>query len=153
MTQQQLFSAAQTASTSDDYYTPAWIFDRLALTFDLDVCAPPGGVPHIPALAHFDKAADGLAQPWHGRVWMNPPYSRATPWARRFVEHGNGVALVQASKGRWFLELWRHVDGIVMLPGDIEFIGGRIFMPTCLAAIGAENLQALHAFGDIGRVR
>jgi hypothetical protein len=40
---EQLFPVPQTVTTSDDYYTPPHIFERLGLTFDLDVCAPPGG--------------------------------------------------------------------------------------------------------------
>lgn len=38
-----LFGAEQTQATSDDYYTPAWIFETLGLRFNLDVCAPPPG--------------------------------------------------------------------------------------------------------------
>lgn len=32
--QPALFGAAQTQLTSDDYYTPAWLFERMGLTFD-----------------------------------------------------------------------------------------------------------------------
>lgn len=28
----------------------------------------------------FDVRADGLKQPWRGRVWCNPPYSDIVPW-------------------------------------------------------------------------
>lgn len=45
----RLFPVQQDGLTSDDYYTPRWLFDRMGITFDLDVCAPPGGVPWIPA--------------------------------------------------------------------------------------------------------
>ena len=40
-----LFELGQTQLTSDDYYTPAWVFERMDINFDIDVCAPPGGVP------------------------------------------------------------------------------------------------------------
>ena len=44
MDQLRLFDIEQTQLTSDDYYTPKWIFEALGEHFDLDVCAPPGGV-------------------------------------------------------------------------------------------------------------
>ena len=44
-----LFAYGQDQATSDDYYTPAWVFDRMGLRFDLDVAAPPGGVSWLPA--------------------------------------------------------------------------------------------------------
>ena len=83
-------------STADDWYTPPWVFDALGLTFDLDVAAPTGGVPWIPARRCFDENADGLARPWEGTVWCNPPYSDPAPWCHRWVEHGNGFIILRA---------------------------------------------------------
>jgi len=36
-----LFGQPQDQKTSDDYYTPKWIFEALNLRFDIDVAAPP----------------------------------------------------------------------------------------------------------------
>jgi hypothetical protein len=36
------------AITSDDCYTPRWVFDAMGLRFDLDVAAPVGGPWHVP---------------------------------------------------------------------------------------------------------
>lgn len=90
---------------TDEYYTPAWIFDALRVTFDLDVASPPGG-SFVPCHRYYTKDDDGLKSPWNGLVWMNPPYSQATPWFRRFVEHGNGIALLPFSRARWFQDAW-----------------------------------------------
>ena len=70
-------------NTSDDYYTPPFIFEQLGLQFDLDVAAPVGGVPWIPAANHYSILDDGLSKEWFGVVWCNPPYSDVTPWAKR----------------------------------------------------------------------
>ena len=70
--------------TSDDCYTPRWVFDAMGLEFDLDVAAPPGGPWHVPAKRWYTAEDDGLAQPWDGLVWCNPPYSNPRPWAERF---------------------------------------------------------------------
>lgn len=149
-TQMQLVEVAQTQLTSDDYYTPAWVFERLGLKFDVDVAAPPGGVEWIPARHHFTKADDGLAQPWSGRVWMNPPYSAPEPWVDRFIRHGNGVCLVPFSNGRWMHRLWNAADGLA-LPADsaLKFVGGGIPIRTVLAAMGHECSIALRGFGVV----
>ena len=76
MTQLRLFELPQTEYTSDDYWTPKWIFDALAITFDLDVASPPQGPANTPCRAYFTQADDGLAQDWHGTVFMNPPFSK-----------------------------------------------------------------------------
>ena len=56
------------AVTSDDCYTPRWVFDAMALEFDLDVAAPPGGPWHVPCKRYYTAEEDGLAQPWEGLV-------------------------------------------------------------------------------------
>lgn len=91
----RLFAIANNIDT-DDWYTPAWIFDALNVTFDIDVAAPDGGVDWVPCKQHYTVADDGLNQKWNGLIWCNPPYSDHAPWCRRMVEHGNGCILVRA---------------------------------------------------------
>jgi hypothetical protein len=148
--QSVLFGEEQAEATSDDVYTPRWVFEQLGLTFDLDVAAPPGGIPYIPAERYFTKADDALSQPWRGRVWMNPPYSACTPWVHRWLEHGNGVALLPCAKSRWFWTLWKEADAI-HVPEVFTFANGvSISYPVLLAAMGDDNAEAL---ARLGRVR
>lgn len=91
------------AVTSDDCYTPRWLFDAMGLRFDLDVAAPVGGPWHVPCERYFTPVDDGLAQEWDGLVWCNPPYSRYAPWAERWAAHDRGVLVGLAaarSRGR-----------------------------------------------------
>ena len=144
--------------TSDDWYTPPYIFEALGLDFELDVSAPPIGVPWIPAKRFLSLIEDGLATEWQGRVWMNPPYSNPLPWIDKFIAHGNGVACIPTSTGLWMLKFWESDAAWLMLP-PIKFVRSNLvqakgFMPIrCwLVATGAENIAALRSSG-LGLVR
>ena len=149
MTNATLFGLEQEVATSDDYYTPSWLFEDMAVKFDLDVAAPPGGVPWIPCKRYYTMADDGLAQPWEGKVWMNPPYSNAAPWAREFIDHGNGVALLPYSQGKWLYELWIAVDGVAMLPTQPLFVGGTSLFRVALFAFGDWAVEAITRIGHV----
>jgi len=149
--QLRLDGAPQTQKTSDDCYTPKWIFDALDLTFDLDVACPPEGPIHVPAKNWYTAEDDGLAQPWHGRVWMNPPYSKPTPWIARWIEHANGIALVPSSKSKWWQSLWESNAAAVYI-GQVSFVrpGTKPFdigWPIYAWALGDENIQAISKLG------
>ena len=140
----------------DEYYTPKSLFDELKIIFDLDVAAPEGGPMHVPAVEYFDKESDGLTAKWFGNVWMNPPFSNATPWVLKFIDHRHGIALLPTSKAAWFEKIWCEADAVTLL-NRIKFIyeGTRekqIFMPCMLFAFGQENTGALRRMGGV-RVR
>jgi hypothetical protein len=141
-------------ATSDDYYTPAWVFEAMGLEFDLDPCSPPELIPWIPAKNRYTKIDDGLAQPWAGRVWLNPPYSNPTPWMELFREHGNGVALVPVTRGRWFMAAWNDESlGFASAPYNMKFTGGASgTFHTVFIAAGKSNIEAIRAFGPVRRI-
>jgi hypothetical protein len=153
--QLNLLGGEQTARTTDDYYTPRWIFDALGLTFDLDVACPPEGPINVPAPRWYTAAHDGLAQPWTGRVWMNPPYSKPARWVEKFLEHSNGLALLPLSKSKWAQQLWDSQASCVYLY-SVKFerldakISGEAPFPLAIWAIGDDNVAAL---AKLGRVR
>ena len=109
---------------SDDWFTPPGIFDALRLMFDLDPCSP--GPGHwVPADRIYTKQDDGLAQPWHGLVFMNPPFGTRNghvPWLRRFLEHGNGVAVVRAyTSSAWFHDWAVSAETMLFPRGKTKF--------------------------------
>jgi hypothetical protein len=143
--------------SSDEYYTPQWIFQALNIKFDLDVSAPKGGVPWLPADNHYSIEDDGLTKDWYGKVWMNPPFSQSTPWVNKFIEHGNGIALVPFAKSAWFHTLWNVAGGIVPLTSKLKFEHRdkgtqSIFMSCFLASMGTYCTDYLHQ-SNIGKVR
>jgi len=143
MNQPQLFATEQTTRTSDDYWTPKWIFDALGLTFDLDVASPPEGPAHTPCHAYYTQKDDGLTAPWHGTVWMNPPFSKPNLWVQRFIDHANGICLVPFSKSYWFQNLWNTADALMLPPINMTFVQGSIFIPVVMAAYGNTATTAL----------
>ena len=150
----RLFAVQQEQLTSDDYYTPAWVFERMGIEFDLDVCAPPGGIPWIPVKRYLTQEDDGLLTDWNGRVWMNPPWSQTTAWVRKFIAHGNGVCLVPHAKSKWHTELWSTAHGCAMPTRDgyFDFVGGSIFLSFWFAAFGEECVEAISRLGVVRRI-
>jgi len=156
MSQHSLFGIEQHTTTSDDYYTPAWIFEGMGIEFDLDPASPPGGVAYIPTRDYYTQADDGLNAPWYGRVWVNPPFSDTTAWARRFVAHGNGVMLAPVSKAAWPSEVW-SAAAVVWLPRRAPAFGtpgqnrteAFISYAVFLAAMGDECSAGLRRLAAI----
>jgi phage N-6-adenine-methyltransferase len=137
---------------SVDWYTPKVIFDSLDVEFDLDPCAPEGGVPWIPAKKHFSLKDDGLNQDWFGRVWLNPPYGRETgKWLKKMNEHRNGISLVfSRTDCAWFHDYVIKADAINFLKGRIKFVDGLGVTSnngagagSMLIAWGKENVDAI----------
>lgn len=63
----------------DEWFTPPAYIDaarNVLGAIDLDPASHPKAQAWIGATEFYTKANDGLAQDWHGRVWLNPPYSR-----------------------------------------------------------------------------
>src|SRR3990167_5169114 len=94
---------------SDDWATPPEIvraFEAEFGPFDLDVCAL---AETAKAPRYFTRGDNGLSQLWHGRVWMNPPFSNPAPWLQKAIyETSTGhaalvVALLPAATDTgWF---------------------------------------------------
>ncbi len=77
---QTFYTGLATSSAWDAWSTPQAVLDPLYGVlgggFDLDPCSPGRCRCRVDARRHFDKDDDGLAHPWFGRVYMNPPYGR-----------------------------------------------------------------------------
>lgn len=140
-------SAADVAYTSDDCYTPRWIFDAAGLVFDMDVAAPVDPARRTcPARRYLTPVEDGLEQPWDGLVWMNPPYSHCSPWVERFAAHRHGLALLPAVKEvYWLGTLLGCADALTLIGADFGRPEGPTKKPPLLilAACGPVAVDAL----------
>lgn len=78
------------------WLTPRHIIEALG-HFDTDPCCPPN-MPWRTADTMLTKAEDGATAPWHGRVWLNPPYGRdALPFLSRMAAYQGGVSHLSSS--------------------------------------------------------
>ncbi len=119
------FSHDRVEDTKHEWLTPPALIKALG-EFDLDPCAPtPETRPWATAKTHFDISNNGLTQPWHGRVWLNPPYENkiAGQFLARMVEHGNGVVLIYArtETANFFEYVWPKADALLFLKGRLTF--------------------------------
>lgn len=142
---------------NDELYTPSYIFEKLGLEFDIDVCGPVGGLSWIPAKRTFSRLDNGLIQQWQGRVWMNPPFSAPNDWVMKWLDHKNGVMLAPLSKSNWFIRLWESEAAVMPLQVKHRFMKPdltqySIAYPTALWAIGETNITALKMSG-LGVIR
>ena len=152
-------SSHQKNGGHDEWLTPPEIV-RVLGPFDLDPCAPITR-PWATAATHYTREDDGLSKPWHGRVWLNPPFGReAVKWMRMLCAHGNGIALVPArTETAMFYEcVWDVAQAVLFMKGrpHFHYVDGRRAAansgaPICLIAYGEDNAESLHASG-LGKV-
>lgn len=144
-------SAWEAAGMSDEWYTPAFVFEALGERFDQDVAAPEDHErTHVPAT--WFVHANSLQAVWSGFIWMNPPFGKRNaivPWLDKFFAHGNGIALVpDRTSAPWFWDAFRRADA-VLFTRKIRFIrpdGSEGKSPSCgtaLIAIGPRGSTAL----------
>lgn len=147
----------QSASmVSDTWLTPPDLLAALG-EFDLDPCAAPDPTPWRTARTHYTLPLDGLAAPWFGRVWMNPPYSReAVKWLNKLADHGTGTALIFArTETSWFVEaVWKRATAVMFLHGRLHFhhadgtrAKANAGAPSCLIAYGQLDARILRHCG------
>ena len=105
-----------------EYYTPSIYVDaarNLMGAIDLDPASCEAAQLNIKANKFYTAFDDGLSKEWHGRVWLNPPYSKTGGksnqeiWATKLADEytvGNvteAILLVKSALGyKWFENLW-----------------------------------------------
>lgn len=135
-------------------------------TFDVDPCS--GCEPMPIAETRYTAADDGLAEdsPWHGSVFVNPPYSDIEPWAAKAVratERGDADYVVllmpsySASSG-WFHEHASQAEYLCVIDGRLTFHGAESSAPfASLLVVFADDSEdvpesLVTTLGDRGEV-
>jgi hypothetical protein len=162
---------------SCEWLTPPDILKALggAPSFNLDPAAP-FERPWPMAREHYTAADNGLEKPWHGRVWLNPPYggpNNIGPWMRRMAAHDRGTMLTFArtETALFFEAVWQAATAVLFIEGRLHFhYGQRAFVPrlgrwaeigeraganagapSCLVAYGEKDARILHGCGIAGQ--
>jgi phage N-6-adenine-methyltransferase len=128
------------SSRTDLWSTPQDLFDKLnaEFGFTLDVCAIP---ENAKCAKFYSPTDDGLAQPWTGVCWLNPPYGDTIgKWLRKAtgaVKQGaTVVALVPArTDTRWWHDYVQGATEIRYLKGRLKFGGGKHSAPFPSAVV------------------
>lgn len=141
-------------SKTVEWHTPGR-YIRLARNvmggIDLDPCGSALSNLVVGATRFYDKDQDGLTKRWEGRIWMNPPYSKATKLFvnKLLVEHRFGhieqaivLLCVNTLDRSWFWPLWDH---------SLCFHYGRVKFDTPDPSIEASSPPLGHVFVYIGK--
>lgn len=158
---------------SMEYYTPPIYVDaarEVMGCIDLDPASCETAQEWIKATQFFTEADNGLEQDWHGRVWLNPPYSKTNGesnqalWSNRLVnEYKQGkvveaILLVKAALGyNWFEDLWYEWP-VCFARERLSFIksdgssDGKSKQGTAFLYLGENVNKFKEVFSQFGRV-
>jgi phage N-6-adenine-methyltransferase len=115
----------------DWWCTPQWLVDvirdALGGQIDFDPCSNPLSV--VGASFAMTAAEDGLSRPWPAmaRIYCNPPYSDATPWAKACADAADsgsyvvGCFRVDASCGWWHSYIWERATAVCFPMRRVRF--------------------------------
>lgn len=84
---------------SDEYYTPKYIIDAARAVMgaiDLDPATCELAQTIVRAERYYTKADNSLLEPWHGRVWLNPPFSKPGPFIAKAIEEYTDSNITEA---------------------------------------------------------
>lgn len=156
-------------SGNNEWYTPTeYIAAARGVlgAIDLDPASCPEANAIVGASTFYTLQEDGLAQPWRGRVWMNPPYAQPAieHFAEKFAasvragEVTAGVVLVNnATETEWFRLMSEVATAVCFPKGRVRFWspGGEDAAPLQGQAVlyAGDNLEAFRqAFSSFGVV-
>ncbi len=167
-------TAAAMDPENNEFATPTEIWRPLSRAvdgFDLDPCSGAEAVPIAPE--RYTKEDDGLRQPWHGDVFVNPPWSGSDgdgsakeAWLQKAISEALReetdriiVLLPVDTSTHWFHSYVVEAESVCFVgPGRIPFEGGdrNPSFGLLIAVFGPVDdrlANALDTFGVVFRGR
>ena len=122
-----------TSQKRHEWYTPGEFVEAARDVMggiDLDPASCELAQVTVQADRFFSKEQDGLVHPWHGRVWLNPPFEAAViaPFVAKLLADYQAGAVQQAviltdaaTDTRWFHDLANTARIVCFTKGRITF--------------------------------
>jgi len=114
------------------WYTPPAILNvaRVAMGgIDLDPASCAKANETVQAKRFYSRKDDGLAQPWAGRVWLNPPYASGVvdAFAQKAVDSAPDVEAMcvlvnNATDTAWCQLLLTVASAVCLIAGRVKFL-------------------------------
>jgi phage N-6-adenine-methyltransferase len=133
-------AAFHRGTSKQDYQTPEDFLTSVVLKFgELQFDLSASGANTVCGKC-FIESEDSLIQDWHlldGPLWLNPPFSRIGPWAKKCYEESRKGAeillLVPAAVGSNWFQKWVHDKSMVyFLNPRLSFDGKNSYPKDCL---------------------
>ena len=156
------------APTASEWYTPPVYAQRAADVMgriDLDPASCHAANQAVDAAQYYTVEDDGLDQPWFGRVFMNPPYTRTLiqQFCEKLVEQylaghvTQAVVLVNnATETKWFQALLSVASAVCLPIGRVQFWHpDKPVTPRqgqAVLYLGENTAGFTTAFNDLGNV-
>lgn len=117
---------ANNTDLKDVWQTPDEIIDMIR-PIDVDPCA--GSDTQIGRDANYDKFDNGLVQEWHGRVFVNPPFSDKKSWLQKAINEQDRTECIFVltpdgtdTKSWWHEYIAAEADYIWFSKGRVSYI-------------------------------
>jgi hypothetical protein len=160
---------------SNEWFTPPRVLEAVREVFggdiDLDPASCPDANEFVQATQYYTKEQNGLKHPWHGRIFLNPPFGKTELSKASNLSYFTHYLIDQYKKGNtkeaillipvntatsWFEPLWQYA--ICFPTSRIRFLqpdgvqGSGQSFGTCLVYLGPNNDRFIEVFLQFGPV-
>lgn len=157
-------------SGNNEWYTPPEYIDaarRAMGSIDTDPASSEIANKTVGANIFFTKETNGLAQKWHGNVWMNPPYAQPliSDFSRAITDKFTDGEISQAcvlvnnaTETQWFQYMLNEACAVCFTRGRVRFLdvhgnpGGAPLQGQAVLYFGDRVDEFTDAFSRFGSV-
>ncbi len=150
-------------SVSAEHNTPPAVWAAAVACLgrvDLDPCSPGPGLCPVVSDSYYTIQDNGLAQPWVGRVYLNPPYGRQIgAWVNKLVDSyraGTVIAAVALLPARTDTQWWQLLRDfpVCLIKGRLKFgdAANSAPFPSAIFYLGPDVWSFGSAFQPLGDV-